>query len=69
MGDIFGFYDQDFSLVSINCHTDLGAVGMKSLKLLVKVIMDFCKKNDIVDIKEKSNENTNMLGALASCIF
>lgn len=35
MGDLSGFNDHEFSLVSINCHTHLGAVDMKSLKLLV----------------------------------
>ena len=69
MGDIFGFNDHDFSLVGINCHTHLGAVGITSLKLLVKVIMTFCKKNDIIGIEEKSNENTNKLGALAARRF
>ena len=64
MGDIFGFNDHDFSLVGINCHTHLGAVVMKNLELLVKVIMDFFK-NDIIGIEEKSNENTSKLGALA----
>ena len=65
MGDIFGFNDHVFSLISINCHTHLGIVVIKNLELLVNVIMDFCKKNDIIDIKEKSNENTSKLGALA----
>ena len=35
MGDLFGFNDHDFSLIGINCHTHLGAVDMKNLKLLV----------------------------------
>ena len=35
IGDIFGFNDHDFTLVGINCHTHLGAVDMKTLKLLV----------------------------------
>ena len=55
LGDIFGFNDHDFSLVCINCHTHLGAIVMKNLELLVKVIMNFCKKNDIIDIEEKSD--------------
>ena len=64
MGDLFGFNDHDFSLVGINCHTHLGAIFMKNLDLFIKVIMDFCKKNDIISIEEKSNENANKLGAL-----
>ena len=69
MGDIFGFNDHDFSIVGINCHTHLGAIVMKNLELLVNVIMDFCKKNDIIDREKKSNENTNKLGALVPCRF
>ena len=64
MGDLFGFNDHAFSLVGINFHTHLGGVVMKNQELFVKVIMDFCKKNDIISIEEKSNENTNKLGAL-----
>ena len=65
MGDIFLFNGHDFSLVGINCYTHIGVADMKSLKFLVKVIMDFCKKNDIIGIEEKSNENTSKLGAIA----
>ena len=65
MGDLFGFNDNDFSLLSINCHTHLGVVIMKNLELLVKVIMDFCKKNDIIGIEEKGNENNSKLDSLA----
>ena len=65
MGDIFGFNDNDFSLVGIKYHTHLGVVVMKNLELLVKVIMDFSKKNDIIGIEEKSNDNTSKFGALA----
>ena len=35
MGNLFGFNDHDISLAGINSHTHLGAVDMKSLKLLV----------------------------------
>ena len=34
MCDLFGFNDNDFSLVDISCHNHLGAVDMKSLKML-----------------------------------
>ena len=69
MGDLFGFKDHDFILVGVNCHTHLGAVVMKNLKLFVKVIMVFCKKNDIIDIEDKSNENTIKPSALAPSRF
>ena len=35
MDDIFRFNDDDLSLVGIDCHTHLGAIDMKSLKLPV----------------------------------
>ena len=35
MGDPFLFNNHDFSLVGINYHTELGAVDMKRLKLLM----------------------------------
>ena len=35
MGDIFLFNDHEYSLVGINSHTHLGALDMKSLKLLI----------------------------------
>ena len=69
MGDIFGFNDHDFSIFGINCHTHLGGIVMKNLELFGKVIMDFCKKNDIIGIEEKRNENTNKLGTLSPCRF
>ena len=34
-GDLFRSNDDEFSLVSINYHTHLGGVDMKSLNLLV----------------------------------
>ena len=35
MGDLFGFDDHEFSLISIDHHTHLGEADMKILKLLV----------------------------------
>lgn len=55
--------------VSINSHTHLGVVIMENSKLLVEIIKASYKKNNIVSIEEKSNENTNDLGSTASCSF
>lgn len=55
MGDIFGFNDHRVSVISINYHTHLGVVLKNNLELLVKVIMAFSKKNDIIGIETKSN--------------
>ena len=65
LGDIFGFNDHEFSFVGINRHTHLGEVVLESLKVSIKVVMDFCKKHDIINIEEESNENTNKLDAHA----
>lgn len=69
MGDLFGFNYHDFSIVSIKCHTHLGAIVMKSLKLLVQILMAPRKKNDITSLEEKNNDNTSKLGPLAPCDF
>ena len=65
MGDIFGYNDHDFSLVSINCYSHLGVVFMKNMEMFVNIIMNFFMKNNIINIEEKNNENTSKLGCLA----
>lgn len=69
MADLVSFNDHEFSHVGINFHTHLGPVVMKSLKLLVLVIMDPYKKNGIININEKSNDNTNELGSFTTRSF
>jgi len=65
MDGLFGFNYHDFSLVGNNCHTHLGAIVMKSLKLLVQVLVDSSKKNDIIDVEEKSDDITGKLSSFA----
>jgi len=67
--DLFGFNYHDFVLVSINSHTHLRVAIMEDSKLLVDIIMASHEKNNIIGIKEKSNDHTNELCAITSCSF
>lgn len=47
----------------------LTLIGIKSLNLLVQVIMDLCKKNNIINIEEKNIDYVTKLCYLATCSF
>lgn len=69
MVDPFGFNYNDTSLVGINSHTHVRVAKMEDSKLFVEILVTFSYKNNIVAIKEKSNDHTSEFGANASCNF